>query len=280
MAAEPALPDFLGLGALKAGTSYLDVMLRSHPQLSLPKHVKELDYFTRHFGRGPEWYAAQFAPPDGRRRGEISPQYLDDDLAPGRIAAANRAVRLLAVLRDPVARLESQYRHFVQETGYAGDFDTFLVDHPGAVERSRYWPQLQRYRALFPDAQLHLVLFEEMVSTPLPVVQGVYRFLGVDGAHVPEAMDTAVNASGTPRFPRLYVRSKQVSRWLYAHGAARTVERVKSTGAGALLRREGRPGGPPGASPATRSRLGDLYRDDVAVLSTYLARDLTELWSL
>lgn len=279
MASEPVLPDFLGLGALKAGTSYLDVMLRSHPQLSLPKHVKELDYFTRHYGRGPEWYAAQFAPPDGRHRGEISPQYLDDDLAPSRIAAANRGVRLLAVLRHPVTRLESQYRHFVQETGYGRDFDTFLTDHPRAVERSRYWPQLQHYRAVFPDAQLHVVVFEEMTATPLPVVQRVYRFLGVDAGHVPNDLDTAVNATGTPRFPRLYVRSKDVSRWLNARGAGRGVEWVKATGVAALLRRGGDRAAT-GASAATRERLLDHYRDDVAVLSTYLGRDLASLWGV
>lgn len=284
MATDPVLPDFLGLGALKAGTSYLDVMLRGHPQLSLPRYVKELDYFTRHYGRGPNWYAAQFPAPDGRRRGEISPQYLADELAPARIAAANRAVRLFVVLRHPVTRLESQYRHFVQETGYAGSFDRFLDEHPGAVGRSRYWPQLQHYRGVFPDGQLHVVLFEEMVATPLPVVQEVYRFLGVDGTHVPDAMDGAVNASGTPRFPRLYVRSKRISRRLYAHGAGRAVERAKALGAASVLRgANGRPAAAPRGSEvsgATRARLVAGYGDDVAALSAHLGRDLGEFWDL
>jgi len=283
-AQERALPDFLGIGALKAGTSYLDAMLRSHPDLSLPLHLKEVEYFTRHLGRGADWYAGQFAPDDGRPRGEVSPQYLYDPRCAGRIARANPAARLLVSVRQPVARTFSQYRHWVQETGYRGDFETFLAEHPGAVDRSRYWTLLQRYRVLFPDSQIHIVVFEQMVADPRPVLQRMYTFLGVDPSHTPTSLDRAVNVSGVPRFPRLYVRSKNVSRWLYAHGAGHTVERVKGWAPAGLLRARHGPGAsmaaPSGPTPEVAQRLAASYRADVTALSSYTGLDLVALWDL
>ena len=284
MRAEPAhrpLPDFVGIGALKAGTSYLDAMLRSHPGLSLPAHLKEVEYFSRHHARGPAWYAGQFASDDGRPRGEISPQYLHDPACAERIRAANPTAKVLVSVRHPVARAYSQYRHWVQETGFAGDFAAFLAAHPGALERSHYWKQLQPYRDAFPAAQLHVIVFEDIVAEPVAVLRALYSFLGVDPAHVPAAVGEAVNASGAPRFPRLYVQSKRISRWLYAHGAGATVSRLKARGPGRLLSRR-EPTAGAGASPPAElaARLGAEFRDDAKQLSAYLDRDLVGLWGL
>ncbi len=285
MPAEPTeprrLPNFVGLGALKAGTSYLDAMLRSHPALSLPLYVKELEFFNRHYERGPGWYEKQFAADDGRPRGEVSPQYLHEPACAVRIRAANPAAKLIVSVRDPIARANSQYRHWVRETGYPGDFASFLADHPGAVQRSRYFAALQPYRELFPADQLHVVVFEDMVSHPMPALRAIYDFLGVDDTHVPADVHTAVNASDAVRFPRLYVRTKRVTRWLYAHGAGRTVGWLKSRAPAALLTRaDGTPdvGTPVPAELA--ARLAEEVRPDAAQLSDYLGRDLLTLWRL
>ena len=58
------LPDFVVIGAQKAGTTSLHRMLRQHPQIHMPR-TKELHYFDFNYERGAEWYAAQFSP--GRR---------------------------------------------------------------------------------------------------------------------------------------------------------------------------------------------------------------------
>jgi hypothetical protein len=275
------LPDFVGIGALKAGTSYLDAMLRSHPGLSLPAHLKEVEFFSRHHTRGVAWYTGQFAADDGRPRGEISPQYLHDPACAERIRAANPDAKVLVSVRQPVARAYSQYRHWVQETGFAGDFAAFLAVHPGALERSHYWSALQPYRDAFPAEQIHVIVFEDMIVEPLPVLQALYTFLEVDPAHVPHAVGEAVNVSGAPRFPRLYVQSKRLSRWLYAHGAGRTVSRLKTWGPGTLL--SGRENSAAAAlvPPAELNiRLGHEFRDDAKQLSSYLDRDLMGLWGL
>jgi hypothetical protein len=278
------LPDFVGLGALKAGTSYLDAMLRSHPQLSLPAQIKEVQFFTRHHHRGAAWYAGHFGAPDGRLRGEVSPQYLHDASCAPRIFAANPGAKLLVSVRHPVDRAHSQYRHWVQETGYGGSFAEFLVDHPGAIERSHYWAALQPFLEQFPAGQLHVIVFEDMVDDPRTVLREVYGFLGVDPDHLPEDVDQAVNVSGAPRYPRLYARSKKVSRLLHDHGAGRLVGRLKNWGPGAIVTRQD---GPPTSGIHEQASAHELdtalagrFRDDADRLSAFLGRDLTALWKL
>jgi hypothetical protein len=54
------LPDFLIVGAMKAGTTSLARWLRAHPQVFMTG-TKELHFFDTYWPRGVEWYAEQFA---------------------------------------------------------------------------------------------------------------------------------------------------------------------------------------------------------------------------
>ncbi len=126
-----ALPDFLVIGAPKAGTSALHAALAAHPQLFLST-PKEPKYFltdgrppTRATQRGPgdahsarEWiwhregYERLFdAAPAGTLCGESTPFYLWDRGAHRRIAATVPDARLIAVVRDPIDRAYSNWMH-------------------------------------------------------------------------------------------------------------------------------------------------------------------------
>jgi len=273
------LPDFLGIGALKAGTSYLDAMLRDHPQTWLPPRLKEVEFFNRHYERGPEWYEQQFRGSQGRVRGEVSPQYLFDGRVAGRIHALIPEARLIVSVRDPVQRAYSQYKHWVQETGYRRSFDDFLAEHPGAVDRGRYLALLDPYLQLFAREQILVIVFEELVDQPQATMEQVYRFVGVDAAHVPGPSDEAVNASGSPRFHGSYVAVKRVTRWLQDRGATSVIAAAKRTGLGRVFRPSDDPPDFAPLPPATARSLAETYADDVAALSAFLGRDLGLLWS-
>jgi hypothetical protein len=273
------LPSFVGIGALKAGTSYLDAMLRSHPQTCMPTSVKEVEYFNRHHGRGPGWYEAQFCRCSALARGEVSPQYLFDPACPDRIADLLPGAQLVVSVRDPVQRAYSQYKHWVQETAYEGSFDDFLSDHPGAVGRGMYFELLSRYLDRFPREQLLVVVFEDMVKNPTDVLSEVYEFVGVDPSHVPAEVEAPVNASGVPRFHGAYVRAKEVSSWMRDRRGGRLVALAKRTGVGRLLQSPAPD--PPSFPPlpvATAGELARTYADDVASLSGFLGRDLSAVW--
>src|SRR5947209_8592328 len=106
------LPNFLILGAQKAGTTALYAYLRWHPEITGPS-FKEVSFFDRHYARGERWYRAHFP---ARRRpfvGEASPSYLFHPLVPERVARLLPDARLVAILRNPVDRAFSHYQHEV-----------------------------------------------------------------------------------------------------------------------------------------------------------------------
>ena len=68
------LPDFLVIGAQKAGTTALYAYLRWHPEIVGPAW-KEVSFFDRHWWRGEAWYRGQFPAPDrGQARGRGEPE--------------------------------------------------------------------------------------------------------------------------------------------------------------------------------------------------------------
>lgn len=274
---EQPLPDFLGIGALKAATTYLDALLRRHPELCLPAALKEVQFFNRYFNRGVDWYSALFRACGARRPGEVSPQYLFDPECPARIARVLPDVKLLVSVRDPVQRAYSQYKHWVEERGYLKPFEDFLEEHPQAVERGEYFRSTSRYLDLFPRERMHFVVAEELVTDPAPVLTDVFDFLGVGPGPVPATVEGPRNVSTIPRFHGAYVRTKQVTRLLYRVGGARVVDTAKRLGAEQLFRAGGKAGFSP-LDPETAARLAEHYADDVSSLSRLLDRDLSRYW--
>ena len=123
-----AMPDFLVIGAPKAGTTALHAALARHPGLYMSP-VKEPKFFLsdgppptkggpgdaltyrEHIWRRPD-YEALFDPaPAGTLRGESTPLYLYDRAAVRRIRAALPDARLIVIVRDPVERAHSNWTH-------------------------------------------------------------------------------------------------------------------------------------------------------------------------
>jgi sulfotransferase family protein len=208
------LPDFLIIGAQKAGTTALYAYLRWHPQITGPS-FKEVSFFDRHYARGSRWYRAHLpARPrqwPARRRhgswprvGEASPSYLFHSLAPERVRGLIPAVRLIAVLRNPVDRALSHYQHEVvlgrEPLSFEGALDQEDERMRGEIERmssdptyfshawwnytyaarGRYAEQLERWYESFPGEQLHVLFSDELLERPAEAYARVLDFLGVD----------------------------------------------------------------------------------------------------
>jgi hypothetical protein len=210
------LPDFLILGAQKAGTTALYAYLRWHPQITGPS-FKEVSFFDRHYARGERWYRAHLPIRRGGLVGEASPSYLFHPLAPERVARLVPQARLIALLRNPVDRAFSHYQHEValgrEELSFAdalaheeermeGELDRMLRDpayfsYPWwnytYAARGRYAQQLQRWLAAFPREQLLVLLTEELAADTPGTYQRVLDFLGVE-------------AHGLESYPRIFER--------------------------------------------------------------------------
>ena len=205
-----ALPDFLVVGAPKAGTTALHAALAAHPEL-LMSRVKEPRYFLCDDGVPPPrrggpgdaqtyqeyiWrrqdYEALFA---GRGEwmlaGESSPFYLWDRAAHRRIRAAIPDAKLIAVLRDPVERAYSNWAH-LWSAGLepCGDFLEACGREAERVaagwapfwrylELGRYGEQLRDLLRAFPREQLLILRYRELRDEPAAALARVCEFLGV-----------------------------------------------------------------------------------------------------
>src|SRR5262245_40302836 len=124
-----ALPDFLVIGAPKAGTTALHAALAAHPGLYLSAITAPKFFLTGGpppAGRGgpvnarssPEQVSRRTAheplfacAQPGTLRGESTPFYLYDRDAQRRISELIPRVKMIVILRDPVERAHSNWTH-------------------------------------------------------------------------------------------------------------------------------------------------------------------------
>jgi hypothetical protein len=163
----PRNPDFLIIGAMKAGTTSLFRWLGRLEDVELPA-TKEIHFFfdEERWSKGMGWYQS-FFDNAATVTGEASPGYTDPDravLCASRILETLPDVRLIFLARNPIDRLRSHYRHWVQRGRERRPFpEAATVDSP-YVTRSMYWRSLQPYMERFTDDQLLIVRFEELIE--------------------------------------------------------------------------------------------------------------------
>jgi hypothetical protein len=247
------LPDFLIIGAQKAGTTALYAYLRWHPGITGPAW-KEVSFFDRHYARGESWYRGQMPRTPRRGKavplvGEASPSYLLHPLAPERVGGMIPDARLIALLRNPSDRALSHYHHEValgrepltfeeaidsEEERLRGEEERMLAEPTyfshawwnfTYLARGRYAEQLERWLALFSGDRLLVLPSEELSDRPGETYARVLEFLGA----APHELDA---------YPRVFEREY------------------------------------PQMERATRDRLAEYYAEPNERLSRLLGRDL------
>ena len=225
--------EFLIIGAQKAGSSSLFEYIRRHPQIHMPAE-KGLNFFNtpRGYERGQDWYERRMLHGAGAdcACGEATVEYvngtpfgdlvenertdrppIEDGVAlaetvPRRIKAALPHVRLICVLRDPVARAYSHYRMEMLERIESRTFDQTVEEllAPAAIRRARIAPRrtrdyiangeyhrgLSAYMRVFAREQLEVIFSDELASDPAGTIARVFAFVGVSADFVPENLDT------------------------------------------------------------------------------------------
>ncbi|MFB6258216.1 MAG: sulfotransferase [Flavobacteriales bacterium] len=206
------LPDFLCIGAQKAGTTTLYEYLAHHPEIYVPEQ-KELNFFNvaSTYKKGKDWYEKEFFSPEkigkARRIGEITPGYFAHPEAPARLVESlGNKLRLIVLLRDPVKRAFSHYLMLKKVGRIRSSFLKALeADEPlpkgkGFVEKGLYYEQFQRYLEFFSLDDLFIMKFEDFVGNPKEQLKGLYRFLSVEEEEVNEGEQQA-NKGSSPAFP-------------------------------------------------------------------------------
>lgn len=191
------LPNFLIVGAQKAGTTSLFDILNQHSQIYIPpeKELHFFDYETE-VNKGLKYYSKYFsAAGNAKAIGEASPSYLFyPEVAPRILKLLGEEVRIIILLRNPAERAFSQYKMMfaqghenrpLKEAISANrkslangiNFDRIT----SYLDRSLYAFQLKNYFNNFPKENIRIMLFEDdFVENRKATISELQRFLGVD----------------------------------------------------------------------------------------------------
>jgi hypothetical protein len=226
------LPSFLVIGAMRAGSTTLHDALSGHPEIFMSQ-PKELHFFVaeRNWGRGVDWYTRQFAKGDGARaRGEASAtysQYPQMAGVPGRAADVLPDARIVYLVRDPIARMRSQYEHDLRRM-LAGDpvagwtriaqhgaAEQALLGQPKYLDASRYAMQVDQWLEHYSADDICVLPSEWMWSDPRSALRELFSFLGVDASWELQAPLAHLNAATRVRTARPSFGRSRLSRRLY-----------------------------------------------------------------
>jgi hypothetical protein len=235
------LPNFLIIGAAKSGTTSLFSYLSNHPDVFLHPY-KELRYFV-----GPKskrslgWYEGQFDEAQGFKAvGEASNGYTKYPLhegAPERIKDVLPDVKLLYIIREPMARIRSHWhhRHIIgKEKRSAADA---VAEDPIYRITSLYGMQIARYYQRFPANQIKVVAAENIFADTAKELEDICRFLGVpfrgtegyDSANVSsERVLPPPALAALRRQPVIGRAARYLIRRYQRHGASRGAKRADS----------------------------------------------------
>lgn len=217
-------PEVLVVGAQRSGTTTLFRMLSEHPQLRRPTVDKGTGYFDDGYAHGARWYRAHF--PLRRRNGsrlafEASGYYLFHPEAAARIARELPGARVVVMVRDPVERAYSAYRHevargfenlsfaealaaerrrqaeAVRSSQARSRAASFSDRHHSYVQRGQYAEQIERFvEALGPD-RVHVIDAGLFFADPRSVFADLQRWLGL-AEHHPEDVGRWNERPGPP----------------------------------------------------------------------------------
>lgn len=224
-----AMPDFIIIGAQRAGTTSLYAYIAQHPQV-LNSSKKEVHYFDINYQKSDLWYRTHFPLVNSMKNGayitgEASPSYLFHPQCSERIRERIPKVKLITLLRNPIDRAISHYFHElrnkreslsikealqkeqerlsfeIQKMLKDPVYDGFAHRHLSYKNRGIYVDQLSRYLQTFPSNQVLILKAEDLFSEPRKVMRDVYAYLNIDSTFSPKDLKPRHFGSYTREVP-------------------------------------------------------------------------------
>lgn len=277
------LPNFIIGGVPKGGTTSLDYYLGQHPEVYMAR--KEPRYFMFDpEDRDPNGkydnitvrtraqYEALF---DGvtteKAIGEATPFYMLSPVAIRRMPVELPDIKLIFSLREPIARAYSAYWMNVRQGKETLPVHEALTEDSFYVRAGCYSSYLAGWYRAYDPSRISVVLFDDLKSTPLPVIQGICRFLEVGDEFSPDL--TVRNKGQMPKnltLARLnaQLRNNPVTMALYKSLPTQLREAVVGA------RDKNLQDIPPIPEDIVR-HLSAFYHDEISRLEEILKRDLS-----
>lgn len=265
------LPNFLVIGAPRAGTTWIDTNLRKHPEVFLPSK-KELHFFDRHYDRGLAYYESFFTYYNQQPAvGESTPdymhgQYSNNDI-PTLIHKHLPDIRLIASLRNPIDRAYSRFLNGVakRDRNTSLSFEEKLIDRPEFISEGLYFEHLQKFLKYFSRENMLFLIYDDLVTDEANFMREIYKFLEIRTDVANPVKDVNINsAAGKKNL------AKSQALWFLSRGLSRARFHVLSD----RLRRINSVEIPP-MPIESKLKLLDIYREHNLRLQDLVDRDLT-----
>lgn len=268
------LPDFIGVGPGRAGTTWLHAVLSGH--VGLPRDTKETDFFCKNYPKGLRWYRDYFRgfPPE-LPLGEICPTYFTSEEARQRIAQHIPSCRIICTFRDPVERIYSGYKLMRRNVWTRASFEEAVDKHPRMTEMNRYGFHLRAWHRYFGSENVLVCIYDDLRTDPQGYLDRVADFIGI--ARFPLDDSAATERPGAithaPRNRRLAQNARHVREWLASRRAHRLIQFLEDVGVWKLCFEGGEKFGP--LDPGVEARLRERFRPEVEALEELIHRDLS-----
>lgn len=297
-------PDFVIVGAAKSGTTIAWEWLSEHTGIFMAR-VKEPHYFcfpdqpVPHVGKELDPFYRDCLVTDSSRYqrlwrgagsgqlcGEASPGYLYYPEAAARIAAANPACKVIAILRNPGPRAFSQYMHHVRD-GYEqmDSFEKALEVEARRIKNGWWWgfhyqnaglyaAQWRRYCEAFPESQRLLLLHDDLVADPQGSYERICDFLRLS----PQSPDFTRHVNETANIKRVVAPDPIAHMLRHGNALTQLAHRLLPSDTAQKIKRailSLNTSAAPTFKPKTRQQLNAFYRPDIEALAKLTGRDLS-----
>jgi hypothetical protein len=267
------LPDFIGVGPPRSGTTWLDRILRNH--VGLPVGLKETQFFVWRYHLGLDWYADHFA---GHARdyptGEFGPTYFSVGEARARIRQHMPACRIVITLREPVERLYSHYKMWRKIGVVKAPFEEVVDHHEELIAHTRYVHNVIAWREQFGEERTLILIHEDTRADRQGYVDRLCDFIGsprLDLKSVTIEREPAAHVERAPKSRRAARRALWLRDLLEERGYSRLLELMEPLfefcmGRGEIFA---------ALSPELEAALRERFRPEVEQLEELLGRDLS-----
>jgi hypothetical protein len=225
------LPDFIGIGPGRTGTTWLHRVLES--SVILPEGTKETQFFNERYKFGLDWYAWHFRRADGSKKiAEVCP-YFNHRVARERIKQHLPNCRLICTIRNPVDHAYSVYKLMRHYVWTRTSFEDTLANRPHLDDSNRTAMHLSGWFDLFGRENVLVTSYEELRSSPQTYLNRVTNFVELPRIVLGNDVSVSDDVNAYERAPKnrhLAQNARHFLYWMRDHRAYRTINAAERLG--------------------------------------------------
>lgn len=213
MGIKMRLPDVIGIGSPRSGTTWLSNLLNHHPDIYFAPYFKEIHFFDNNYKRGLKWYSKFYHKiPENKICFDYTPGYMKNYKIGNLIKQMSPNIKLIVCIRNPIQRAFSHYMQRNRFENWEFDFDkTVQYNSKNILDYGLYGSQLKKVLENFSKEQIHIIFFEDLITNTENIISDVFNFLEIPNFKVEiNTMDIGKNSMKKIHFKPL----KQTIRFI------------------------------------------------------------------